>query len=126
MFKDAVMWVDTGFKHVQFHCVGRVTPWHGSWTDLGDQMVFQFDSKYDSVHPTPQLKATNLFLSSEKEVFYGYDYQGRFVELILMSMWKFVPPAPNSGDTIGGWKLHAEFKHRPEGEWHLAIESSIM
>ena len=91
MFKDAVMWVDTAFKHVQFHCVGRVTPWHGSWADLGDQMVIQFDSKYDSVHPTPQLKATNLFLSSERDVSNGYDYRGRFVELIPMSTWKSVP-----------------------------------
>ena len=118
-YKEAVLWVDTAFKNVQFHCVGCITPWHGTWTDLGDQMVIRFDSKYDSVHHTPVLKAVNLFLSSEREIFHGVDYQGRFVELIPVSMWKFVPPAPNTGDTIGGWALHANFQGRPEGEWVL-------
>ena len=94
-------------------------PWHGTLTDLGDQMVIRFDSKYDSVHHTPVLKAVNLFLSSEREIFHGIDYQGRFVELIPVSMWKFVPPAPNTGDTIGSWALHANFRGRPEGEWVL-------
>lgn len=121
-YKEAILWVDTAFNNVKFHCVDRVTPWHGSWSSQQDQVVIRFDSKYGHGHDVPTLRSVNLFLSAEKEVLNGFDYRRRFVEIIPIYMWTFVPPLPNQYDTIGGWRLHAKWQRAQldvVGQWRL-------
>ena len=119
------MWVDSSSRQVQFQSRGSVTPWHGSWSVDGEQVVVLFDAMHSEVRPA-KLKSTTLYMCPVPGKLSGQDYRGRLVELDPITQWLFVPHEQRSPDPLNGpvsplsgqWELYARWSIR-SGDWEV-------
>ena len=115
-YREAIMYHDSETDMIVYQCADKVTPWHGEMKvqpfGLLDHMVVRFEATYDGSR-SPRLHSAVLF-TSFPETYEGYDYRGRFVQMVPITQWAL--------DTDASvWKFYAEWSTETH-QWVIVVD----
>ena len=112
--RKGLLWYDSGLNAIQWQCGSTITPFHGRFFQDADGIEVAFNARTTDTY-RPELKATKVVRSGVDGVFYGWDYQARFITLRYLSKWHEVG---NSWSLYGTWSTDFEawVIHDPDEE----------
>ena len=116
-YREGIMYHDSETDMIVYQCADKVTLWHGEMKvqpfGLLDHLVVRFDATYDGSRRPPRLRSSVLF-TSFPETYEGYDYRGRFVQMVPIKQWTLDTDA-------GTWKYYAEWSTDTH-QWVVVVD----